>query len=217
MIEFTQKEAKSFKDFWEQRVNQKEVFQDWQYYAHQLVTHNQIDSEKIRMALRSSPVEAMIIIGMPNALTYKEENDIAVVGFLTVGCKNQSEKKEVEKEIVAANMENVVLNISGMTCEIGCAKFIQSKLTKQEGVINATVIFKDSIANVKFDANKTSKKDLIAMVDGLADGKLYKATETKTVVAHKCDETCKEKCEMKSGETACKEDCKMDCCKDKKV
>jgi len=82
-ISYTKKETKSFKDFWEQRVNQKQVFEDWQSYAHQLVTHIQIDPDKIRMALRSSPVEAMIIIGMANALTYKEEKDISVVGFLT--------------------------------------------------------------------------------------------------------------------------------------
>jgi mercuric ion binding protein len=106
----------------------------------------------------------------------------AIVVFLTVGCKNQTEKTdagntETEKEMVAANPQKVALTISGMTCEIGCAKFIQSKLSKKDGVLDAKVVFNDSIANVEFDANKTSKEDLISMVNGLADGDLYKASE----------------------------------------
>jgi len=142
-----------------------------------------------------------------------------LLSFLTVGCKNQTEKTTIKEEILAANTQKVSLNISGMTCEIGCAKTIQSKLSKKEGVMEAKVIFKDSIANIKFDANKTSKNDLIAFVDGIAGGDLYKATETATkeiVKNHICDENCKKDCELKADKTACKKDCKMACCADKK-
>ena len=122
--------------------------------------------------------------------------------------------KEVKKE-------NVSLAISGMTCEIGCAKTIQSKLSKKEGVLNAKVAFTDSIANIEFDANTTSKKDLIAFVSGIAGGELYKASEASLKVdiskkEHVCSDTCKESCEMKTEKTACKKDCKMACCTDKK-
>jgi copper chaperone CopZ len=129
---------------------------------------------------------------------------IAIACFIITGCK-----KEVKKESVA-------LAISGMTCEIGCAKTIQSKLSKKEGVLEAKVIFNDSIANIEFDANTTSKKDLIAFVDGIAGGDLYSASETSKK-AHACSKECKEKCEMKESKTACKEDCTMACCKDKKA
>ena len=96
---------------------------------------------------------------------------VAIACFVLVGCKSEA-KKEVVKE-------NVALAISGMTCEIGCAKTIQSKLLKKEGVLQAKVIFNDSIANIEFDANTTSKKDLIAFVDGIAGGDLYKASENE--------------------------------------
>ena len=138
-----------------------------------------------------------------------------LLSFLAVGCKNQTEKTTVKEEILAANMQKISLNISGMTCEIGCAKTIQSKLSKKEGVMAAKVIFTDSIANIEFDANKTSKNDLIAFVDGIAGGDLYKATETSTK-KHVCDENCKKDCELKADKTACKKDCKMACCADKK-
>ena len=138
---------------------------------------------------------------------------IAIACFVLTGCK-----KEVTQEV---KKENVSLAISGMTCEIGCAKTIQSKLSKKEGVIDAKVIFTDSIANIEFDANKTSKEDLIAFVSGIAGGELYKASENSTTVntskkAHTCTEACEESCDMKADKTACKADCKMACCADKK-
>jgi copper chaperone CopZ len=132
---------------------------------------------------------------------------ISIACFVLTGCK-----KEVKKEI---KKETVSLAISGMTCQIGCAKTIQSKLAKREGVLDAKVIFTDSIATIKYDANITSKKELIAFVDGIAGGDLYKASESSSK-AHVCSDACKEKCDAKKGKTACKEDCKMACCADKK-
>jgi mercuric ion binding protein len=98
---------------------------------------------------------------------------IAFAFIILLGCKN-----DAKKGAIPVNKQNVSLAISGMTCEIGCAKTIQSKLSKKEGVLNASVIFKDSVATVEFDTNKTSKKDLIAFVDGIAGGELYKASES---------------------------------------
>jgi copper chaperone CopZ len=92
---------------------------------------------------------------------------IAIACFLFINC-NQEVKKE-----------KISLAISGMTCDIGCAKIIQSKLFKKEGVLDAKVIFTDSIANIEFDANATSKKDLIAFINGIAGGTLYKASENQ--------------------------------------
>ena len=129
---------------------------------------------------------------------------LVIVFFTLTSCK-----KEVKKA-------NVSLAISGMTCEIGCAKTIQSKLSKKEGVFAAKVVFTDSIANIEYDANKVSKTDLIAFVDGIAGGDLYSASETSKK-AHACTDSCKKDCEMKDTKMTCKEDYTMACCKDKKV
>ena len=136
---------------------------------------------------------------------------IVVTCFVLTSCK-----KEIKKtDVLAVNSQKVSLHISGMTCEIACAKTIQSKLAKKEGVLDAKVVFNDSIATINFDANKTSKAALIAFVDGIAGGELYKASESKKE-AHTCTEAYKKECESKTNTSACKEDCKMDCCKDKK-
>ena len=126
------------------------------------------------------------------------------------------EKKTTTKTATITDKQNVSLAISGMTCEIGCAKTIESKLSKKEGVLAAKVIFSDSIANIEFDASKTSKKDLIAFVDGIAGGDLYKASETSKK-AHTCSDACQQKCEMNKEKKECKKECKMECCKDKKA
>ena len=131
---------------------------------------------------------------------------VAVVLFILTGCKS-----EAKKETLPVNKQNVSLAISGMTCEIGCAKTIQSKLSKKEGVLNATVIFKDSIANVEFDANTTSKKDLIAFVDGIAGGELYKASENAQSCKGKNKANCANKKDCKRAD--CK---KKECTADKK-
>ncbi len=116
---------------------------------------------------------------------------IAVL-FLAVSCKSEVKKEEVK------------FKISGMVCEIGCAKTIATKLYQQEGVLKANVVFKDSLATVEFDANKTNKTKIMNIVKGLAGGQ-YKT----------CDiATCKNMASC-SAKKQCKEDCKKPCCANK--
>lgn len=102
---------------------------------------------------------------------------ILLVSLTFTSCFISVEKKEEKKEVVAVKMETVSLHVSGMTCEIGCAKTIQSKLSKKEGISKAKVVFTDSIATVDFDSNKLSKQEIITFIDGIAGGDLYKASE----------------------------------------
>lgn len=135
---------------------------------------------------------------------------LTLVLLLAISCK-----KEVKKVELPVKKTEVALAISGMTCEIGCAKTIQSKLSKKEGVLAAKVVFADSIATIEYDANKTSEKELVAYVDGIAGGKLYKASVNKNTT-HSCPENCKMKCNQKTAtKTACKKDCKMASCSKK--
>ena len=139
---------------------------------------------------------------------------LTIVSFLAVGCKTEAKKDDATKEEkteVAANTKELSLSISGMTCEIGCAKKIASDLSKKEGVLEANVVFNDSIANVKYDANITNKADLIAFVEGIGSGVMYKATETTKKA---CKEGCTMPCCAKkdTAKKECKKDCKMPCC-----
>ena len=137
---------------------------------------------------------------------------VVVALSVLTACKNEIKKEQRSTEQTATNTQNVSLNISGMTCEIGCAKTIQSKLSKREGIIEAKVIFKDSLATIAYDANKISKQEIIGFVDGIASGDLYKASEHKACAAD-CKKAC---CVAKKNEKECKKDCKKACCTEKK-
>jgi len=108
---------------------------------------------------------------------------VFVIALFSIAACNTDTKKEAAKEVVAPNPQKIAFNISGMTCEIGCAKTIQSKLSKKTGITSAKVIFKDSIGLVEFDANTISADDISSFVDGIAGGGMYKVISTKTVAS----------------------------------
>jgi len=95
--------------------------------------------------------------------------------------KNSSTKNKTEQKNAIVKLEKMEFHIKGMTCEIGCARLIQSKLSKKEGIKTAKVSFHDSIGMVEFDSNKLSQKDIIAVVEDIADGDLYKVKSKKIV------------------------------------
>lgn len=88
------------------------------------------------------------------------------------------EKSDVLKQEVAANLKSFAVEIEGMTCEIGCARLIQSKLSKVEGVTYSKVNFEAKKGQFTYDANKLNKQDLVNKINGIAGGDLYLATHT---------------------------------------
>ena len=109
--------------------------------------------------------------------------------FISISsCKESADKKEskidnaVKKEQLAtADLRKVSLNIEGMTCEIGCARTIQSKLSKTEGVKFAEVNFAEENGIVEYDANLISENQIVEVVEKIAGGDLYKVTESVSV------------------------------------
>jgi copper chaperone CopZ len=103
-----------------------------------------------------------------------------------VSCKKEAEQTaEVatnKTEVVAENnapakVETASFTIDGMTCEIGCAKTIESKLSGLEGVEEAKVNFEEKKATVVFDANKQSAESIKTTVEGVAGGDTYTVSD----------------------------------------
>ena len=86
------------------------------------------------------------------------------------------EKSDVSKQEVAANLKSIAVDIEGMTCEIGCARIIQSKLSKVEGVTYSKVTFETKKGQFTYDSNKLSEQDVIRKINGIAGGDLYLAS-----------------------------------------
>ncbi len=115
-------------------------------------------------------------------------NSIKVVVFISVllmfaSCKKEMANKSevntnstttVKKEQLAVNLKKVSIDIEGMTCEIGCARMIQSKLSKVDGIKTANVNFEKKNGIVEFDVNQISEKEIVDVVEKIAGGDLYK-------------------------------------------
>lgn len=56
-------------------------------------------------------------------------------------------------------MENITLNISGMTC-MGCASSVERKLTEQPGVASAKVDLGAGQAEIRFDPQQVTPEAL---------------------------------------------------------
>ena len=158
---------------------------------------------------------------------------IALFSVVLWSCKNDTEPQiktvEVEEtttknEIAAdAKLAKAEFSIEGMTCAIGCAKTIEKKLSKMEGVKSATVDFDKKLAMVEYDEAKVTTASLEETVTKTSDQ--YSVSEMKTVESFTtdgakkaCDKDCKKACcagkDKKECKTKCSEDCTdKDCAK----
>ena len=93
------------------------------------------------------------------------------------GTDETNSKKEVS---VAAKPETVSFKIDGMTCAMGCAKTIENKLSKMNGVQKATVDFDKKQATVEFDAAVITPEKLTKTVETIGDGETYKVSGMQT-------------------------------------
>jgi Cu+-exporting ATPase len=141
---------------------------------------------------------------------------VALVSLAVMACKNeaQPEVKTVETDVNSevstieakqldpnATYAKAEFGIEGMTCAMGCAKTIEKKIAKMDGVKSAKVDFEKELAMVEYDESKVTPNSLEEAVSKAGD--TYKVKNMKTV------ET------FSSEKEGCKADCKKDCCADK--
>ncbi|WP_372792767.1 cation transporter [Lutibacter sp.] len=107
---------------------------------------------------------------------------VLIISFVLFSCnetkKDSVKKVEISKQEVAAVYKNLEVEIEGMTCEIGCARLIESKLSKVDGITYSKVNFEAKKGLFTYDENKISKEGIIAKIDGIAGGDLYKVTKS---------------------------------------
>ncbi|MFK7781817.1 heavy-metal-associated domain-containing protein [Psychroserpens sp.] len=157
---------------------------------------------------------------------------LALISVSVMACKNEAtpEVKTVETEVSSevntnqakqldpnATYAKAEFGIEGMTCAMGCAKTIEKKIAKMDGVKSAKVDFEKEIAMVEYDEAKVTTNSLEEAVAKAGD--TYKVKDMKTVESFSSD---KHECKKGEGKaccgdkmkdkTACADDCKKDCC-----
>ncbi|MGS2725820.1 heavy-metal-associated domain-containing protein [Psychroserpens sp. BH13MA-6] len=163
--------------------------------------------------------------------TFKHILAIVFISTAIVSCKNDQspEVKTVETKAEIntnaakkldpnATYAKAEFGIEGMTCAMGCAKTIEKKIAKMDGVKSAKVDFEKELAMVEYDeamVTPTSLEEAVAKA-----GDTYKVKDMKTVTSfssekHECSANCdKTTCANKSEaeKKACAENCTKACC-----
>ncbi len=95
--------------------------------------------------------------------------------------EEQGQVETTEQKLVAEDLHQVKVDIKGMTCEIGCARLIQSKLYKADGVSFAKVSFEDSSGVVSFDQNRISQDEIKQIIERTAGGEIYSVASIEEI------------------------------------
>jgi Cu+-exporting ATPase len=135
-------------------------------------------------------------------------------------CKNETEpeikiiktsesliKTKIDNDKILAKAE---FNIKGMTCAIGCAKTIEKKLAKMDGVKSAKVDFEKKLAQVEYDESIVNTVSLENTVTKASDS--YSVNDMKKVDFFSTESPNNENSLKKES---CKKGCEKDCCTDK--
>ncbi|MFT4781432.1 MAG: mercuric ion binding protein [Pseudohongiellaceae bacterium] len=164
--------------------------------------------------------------------TLKNILAIALIPISLVACKSDKEPEVKTVEITSeintnaakklnpnATYAKAEFGIEGMTCAMGCAKTIEKKIAKMDGVKSAKVDFEKELAMVEYDEAMVTPNTLEEAVAKAGD--TYKVRNMHTVKdfsseKHECEADCSKACcadkakDAKKG--ACADDCKKDCC-----
>ena len=123
--------------------------------------------------------------------TFKSLCIVAVLALSFIACKDEAkpEVKTVEVEVNEKDVDQtlepnatyakVEFGIDGMTCAMGCAKTIEKKIAKMDGVKSAKVDFDKRIAKVEYDEAKVTPIILEKAVTSVAD--VYTVRDMKKV------------------------------------
>lgn len=114
---------------------------------------------------------------------------ITVILIMLSSCKNDkkaeiktinlSSEKISQKLDPDAVYSKAEFNIKGMTCEMGCAKSIEKKLAKMDGMKSAVVDFKNEMAFVEFDVAKLNHSIITKAVNQVSD--IYSVENMQTI------------------------------------
>jgi copper chaperone CopZ len=101
--------------------------------------------------------------------------------LLFVSCKEKVEETTMatteNTEEIPVQLATASFTVEGMHCEFGCAKGIEKKLAKLEGVQEVSVDFEGQKATISYDANKQTPEVFVQTVENMSDE--YKVSDVK--------------------------------------
>ena len=93
--------------------------------------------------------------------------------LLFVSCKEKVEETTMatteNTEEIPVQLATASFTVEGMHCEFGCAKGIEKKLAKLEGVQEVSVDFEGQKATISYDTNKQTPEVFVQTVENMSD------------------------------------------------
>jgi Cu+-exporting ATPase len=111
-------------------------------------------------------------------LNCKQNKEAEIISVETANSQIHNETPQTE----GLNYVTATFTIKGMSCEMGCARAIENKLSKLEGMSKANVNFQDEMATVKFDANKINEALLVSTVTSVSQTLSFSVEDFKMIV-----------------------------------
>lgn len=98
-------------------------------------------------------------------------------------CKDENKvsEKAISEKVAVQDIKKVEVEIEGMTCEIGCAKLIESKLSKANGVQFVSVSFEEKKGEIEFDASIIDEEQIREVIEAAGGGDLYTVVSSKLI------------------------------------
>ena len=109
----------------------------------------------------------------------------SLIVFLLIGC-SQSNSSEYKEEVLAVADTKAEMTIDGMTCQAGCAAYIDEKLEKVSGVVSANVSFENKFASITYDNSLISEHEIVSAINSLKDS-AYSVTSVDVEILKKVE------------------------------
>lgn len=109
---------------------------------------------------------------------------------------SKNTETDTQSEIsTSISNKTITVEIEGMVCQKGCGSSIRKELKKMDGVSNVSFNYSDSTKTddviIDFDENKTSKKEIIKVIESTNKGQ-FKTISTKTAYRRNSSKTTKQ-------------------------
>ena len=111
-------------------------------------------------------------------LNCKQNKEAEIISVETANSQIHNETPQTE----GLNYVTATFTIKGMSCEMGCARAIENKLSKLDGMSKANVNFQDEVETVKFDGDKINETLLVSTVTSVSQTLSFSVEDFKMIV-----------------------------------
>ena len=111
-------------------------------------------------------------------LNCKQNKEAEIISVETANSQSHIETRQAN----VLNYATATFSIKGMSCEMGCARAIENKLSKLDGMSRASVNFKEEMATVEFDADKVDETLIISTVNSVNQTSSYSVEGFKMIL-----------------------------------